>query len=76
MTSLTRRASSCQAHAADPKALGTLFHSILLMCKIYYSLISQDFPDEFVESIAQWMGHFAELLSLPDIPSLANDVRI
>ena len=44
-----------QEHAGDVQALRVLFQSLLLMCKIYYSLNSQDMPEFFEDHQKQFM---------------------
>jgi len=49
-------------HANDPNALKVIFSSILMICKIFYSLNFQDLPEHFEDNMAVWMGHFLVLL--------------
>ncbi|GFO03315.1 exportin-2-like [Plakobranchus ocellatus] len=49
-------------HANDPKALKVIFSSILLICKIFYSLNFQDLPEHFEDNMDVWMEHFLHLL--------------
>lgn len=50
-------------HANDPAALRVIFSSILLVCKIFYSLNFQDLPEHFEDNIKTWMDNFLTLLS-------------
>lgn len=50
------------AHANDPAALRVIFSSILLICKIFYSLNFQDLPEHFEDNIKTWMDNFLQLL--------------
>lgn len=51
-------------HTDNPPALQVLFSSLLLICKIFYSLTSQDLPDQFAEgNLEPWMNHFHTLLT-------------
>lgn len=44
--------------------LQVLFSSVLLICKVFFSLTSQDLPDQFAESkLEPWMVHFRTLLA-------------
>ncbi|KAK0052093.1 exportin-2 [Biomphalaria pfeifferi] len=51
-------------HANDPKALKVIFGSILLICKIFYSLNFQDLPEHFEDNMKVWMDYFLALLSV------------
>ncbi|KAH9496808.1 Exportin-2 [Bulinus truncatus] len=51
-------------HANDPKALKVIFGSILLICKIFYSLNFQDLPEHFEDNMKVWMDYFLVLLSV------------
>ena len=51
------------ANAQNKEALTTLFSSLLLICKIFYSLTYQELPDQFAEeSLRPWMKHLHSLL--------------
>ncbi|ESP05357.1 hypothetical protein LOTGIDRAFT_205558 [Lottia gigantea] len=52
-----------ETHANDPVALKVIFSSILLICKIFYSLNFQDLPEHFEDNMSTWMTHFLTLLS-------------
>lgn len=44
--------------------LQVLFSSVLLICKVFFSLTSQELPDQFAESkLEPWMLHFRTLLT-------------
>ena len=47
----------------DPNAIKIIFSSILLISKIFRSLNSQDFPEEFENNKKSWMTHFLALLA-------------
>ncbi|XP_076462956.1 exportin-2-like [Babylonia areolata] len=49
-------------HASDPTALRVIFSSILLICKIFYSLNFQDLPEHFEDNMKTWMDNFLQLL--------------
>ena len=52
------------AHAQNPSALKILFSSLLLICKVFYSLTYQELPDHFAEkNLEPWMTHFHTLLT-------------
>ncbi|XP_041358734.1 exportin-2-like [Gigantopelta aegis] len=51
-------------HASDPEALKMIFSSLLLICKIFYSLNFQDLPEHFEDNMTIWMNHFLALLSV------------
>ena len=51
-------------YSQNPQALAVLFSSLLLICKIFQSLTSQDLPDEFADTnLEPWMTHFHSLLT-------------
>uniref|UniRef100_A0A0B7B1D2 Exportin-2 n=2 Tax=Arion vulgaris TaxID=1028688 RepID=A0A0B7B1D2_9EUPU len=50
-------------HSNDPKALKVIFSSVLLICKIFYSLNFQDLPEHFEDNMKIWMRLFMDLLS-------------
>lgn len=51
-------------HAQNPSVLKVLFSSLLLICKIFYSLTYQELPDHFAEDqLKPWMEHFHALLT-------------
>ncbi|XP_052087731.1 exportin-2-like isoform X2 [Mytilus californianus] len=52
-----------KTHAEDPVALKVIFSSIVLICKIFYSLNFQDLPEYFEDNMGIWMNHFLTLLS-------------
>jgi len=62
-----------QQHAANPEALKTLFHSLTLISKLFYSLNFQDLPEFFEDHMPQWFEQFLQLLSMPEIPALVLD---
>ena len=52
------------AHAQNPTILKVLFSSLLLICKVFYSLTYQDLPDQFAEkNLEVWVTHFHTLLT-------------
>ena len=51
------------ANAENKEALKVLFSSLLLICKIFYSLTYQELPDHFAEELLKpWMEHLHSLL--------------
>ncbi|XP_031553352.1 exportin-2-like [Actinia tenebrosa] len=48
----------------DHKTLQVIFSSILLICKLFYSLNFQDLPEHFEDNMEVWMKNFLILLSL------------
>ena len=53
--------------------LKVLFSSLLLICKVFYSLICQELPDEFAEAkLEPWMNNF-HLLLTTDNKLIDND---
>ena len=58
----------------DVDALKVLFQSLLLMCKIYFSLNSQDIPEFFEDNQAQFMPLFLKYLAYQNTILVAADV--
>lgn len=51
-------------HTQNKAILKVLFTSLLLICKVFYSLICQELPDEFAEAkLEPWMNNFHLLLT-------------
>ena len=51
------------ANTENVSALKVLFSSLLLICKVFYSLTYQDLPDQFAEkNLEPWMAHLHTLL--------------
>ncbi|XP_014669612.1 PREDICTED: exportin-2-like [Priapulus caudatus] len=53
-----------ETHANDSAALSVIFSSLVLICKLFYSLNFQDIPEFFEDNMAIWMKHFLTLLTL------------
>jgi len=51
-----------KTHESNPTALKVIFSSLVLICKIFYSLNFQDLPEYFEDNMAVWMTHFHTLL--------------
>lgn len=51
-----------EKNANDLNAIQLIFSSLILICKIFRSLNSQDFPEEFEDTMDTWMSHFLTLL--------------
>lgn len=52
-----------QTHANDPNALKIIYHSLVLICKVFYSLNFQDLPEFFEDNMQVWMTNFHTLLT-------------
>ncbi|RZC37968.1 exportin-2 [Asbolus verrucosus] len=52
-----------QTHVNDVNALKVIYHSLVLICKVFYSLNYQDLPEFFEDNMATWMSHFHTLLT-------------
>ncbi|XP_075231087.1 chromosome segregation 1 [Lycorma delicatula] len=50
------------AHANNPENLKIIYNSLLIICKIFYSLNFQDLPEFFEDNMQIWMTHFHSLL--------------
>ncbi|KAL5287215.1 Cas.2 family protein [Megaselia abdita] len=62
-----------KAHEGNVEALKVIYGSLVLVCKVFYSLNSQDLPEFFEDNMQTWMNAFHELLTI-DVPSLnTND---
>ncbi|XP_022913677.2 exportin-2 [Onthophagus taurus] len=53
-----------QVHAQDANALKIIYSSLVLMCKVFYSLNSQDLPEFFEDNMSTWMNSFHTLLTV------------
>lgn len=62
-----------QSHANDPNALKIIYHSLMLICKVFYSLNFQDLPEFFEDNMETWMTSFHTLLTT-DVKCLETDV--
>lgn len=62
-------------HANDKDALKIIYNCLLLMCKIFYSLNSQDLPEFFEDNMVTWMNAFLKLLTT-DVQCLQSPVII
>ena len=62
-----------QQHGDNAEALKTLFHSLTLISKLFYSLNFQDIPEYFEDHMQQWFEPFLQLLAVPEIPALVLD---
>ncbi|XP_066140699.1 exportin-2 [Euwallacea fornicatus] len=61
-----------QTHANDVTALRTIYSSLVLICKVFYSLNFQDLPEFFEDNMQVWMQNFHLLLSA-DLKNLQTD---
>lgn len=64
--------TSLQTHRDQPAIAKILLDSLLLMCKIFYSLNFQDLPEQFEDRMEIWMKGFHNLLEFPFSPALDN----
>lgn len=62
-----------QTHANDPNALKIIYHSLVLICKVFYSLNFQDLPEFFEDNMETWMTSFHTLLTVV-VKCLETDV--
>ncbi|CAG9765851.1 unnamed protein product [Ceutorhynchus assimilis] len=53
-----------QTHANDVNALQTIYSSLVLISKVFYSLNFQDLPEFFEDNMQIWMQHFHLLLTV------------
>ncbi|XP_056631908.1 exportin-2 [Diorhabda sublineata] len=61
-----------QTHSNDVNALKVIYNSLVLICKVFYSLNFQDLPEFFEDNIQIWMTNFHTMLTA-DVPSLQNN---
>lgn len=58
-----------KVHENNTEALKVIYGSLVLVCKVFFSLNSQDLPEFFEDNMATWMKVFHELLTV-DVPCL------
>lgn len=51
-------------HAKNVDALKTIYSSLVLICKVFYSLNFQDIPEFFEDNMQTWMSNFHVLLTV------------
>ncbi|XP_050295241.1 exportin-2 [Anthonomus grandis grandis] len=61
-----------QTHENDTVALQTIFSSLVLICKVFYSLNFQDLPEFFEDNMQVWMENF-HILLITDPKTLQSD---
>ncbi|CAH1099878.1 unnamed protein product [Psylliodes chrysocephalus] len=61
-----------QTHTNDVNALKVIYSSLVLICKVFYSLNFQDLPEFFEDNIQIWMTNFHTLLTV-EVPSLQKN---
>ena len=54
--------SLVDSNASNADVLGLLLENVLLLCKIFYSLNSQDLPEFFEDNMANFMSKFSKYL--------------
>ncbi|XP_045540379.1 exportin-2 [Papilio machaon] len=59
-------------HANNPQALRVIYGSLVLICKVFYSLNYQDLPEFFEDNMPIWMPNLLNLLQVK-VPSLEAD---
>ncbi|KAF5296580.1 hypothetical protein FQR65_LT10233 [Abscondita terminalis] len=60
-----------KVHAEDVNALKVIYSSLVLVCKVFYSLNFQDLPEFFEDNMETWMTNFHTLLTT-EVKSLAT----
>ncbi|XP_018563409.1 exportin-2 [Anoplophora glabripennis] len=60
-----------ETHANDVNALKVIYGSLVLICKVFYSLNFQDLPEFFEDNMQVWMTNFHTMLTA-DVKSLQN----
>lgn len=61
-------------HAENAQALKVIYSSLLLICKIFNSLNTQDLPEFFEDNMETWMKHFHTLL-MANVPLLNTNEK-
>ncbi|XP_055703907.1 exportin-2 [Phlebotomus papatasi] len=56
-------------HAGNQQALKVIYGSLVLVCKVFYSLNYQDLPEFFEDNMNTWMPSFHKMLTT-DVPLL------
>lgn len=51
-------------HADNEQALRIIYSSLVLVCKVFYSLNFQDLPEFFEDNMNIWMSNFHTLLNV------------
>lgn len=51
-------------HAGNEQALKVIYSSLVLVCKVFYSLNFQDLPEFFEDNMGIWMNNFHTLLTV------------
>ncbi|CAK8690429.1 unnamed protein product [Clavelina lepadiformis] len=59
--------SLAEQHSSNEGVLRVLFSSLVLICKIFYSLNYQDLPEFFEDNMETWMTHFHSLLTTDNL---------
>lgn len=73
LVEFVRMGQAVEMFANDPAQLAPRFLDALCsMCRIFYSLNSQDLPEFFEDHMAEWMGEFAEYLQYNN-PALTDE---
>ncbi|XP_048484090.1 exportin-2 [Plutella xylostella] len=58
-------------HADNPQALRVIYGSLVLICKVFYSLNCQDLPEFFEDNMGIWMPNLLNLLQVK-VPCLED----
>lgn len=64
-----------QQHADNEQALRIIYSSLVLICKVFYSLNFQDLPEFFEDRMNVWMPNFHILLNA-DVKCLQSRVSL
>ncbi|KAF9794424.1 hypothetical protein SFRURICE_009680 [Spodoptera frugiperda] len=63
-------------HADNPQALRVIYGSLVLICKVFYSLNYQDLPEFFEDNMPIWMPNLLNLLQDDDeTPGVMEQLR-
>lgn len=62
-----------QTHSNDVNALKVIYSSMVLVCKVFFSLNYQDLPEFFEDNMGTWMSNFHTMLTV-EVKSLESSV--
>lgn len=62
-------------HAGNQQALKVIYSSLVLVCKVFYSLNFQDLPEFFEDKMDVWMSNFHTMLTV-EVKCLETGVSV
>lgn len=61
-----------EVHSNDVEALKIIYNSLVVLCKVFYSLNFQELPEFFEDNMEAWMSNFYTLLTT-EVPLLQTE---